>query len=134
MQLEAVGMVEVLSLARRDFLDVVLRNRTATEHLLSTLSHMVRRLSDIDAGPQTDSVEGRVARNLLEYADQYGEVVDGTVEVQGLLLRPDLGALVGVTRPVFNRLLRGWEDQGIVGRRGRRLAILDPERLRQKIS
>jgi CRP-like cAMP-binding protein len=78
-------------------------------------------------------VERRVARKLLELVDQHGEVVDGVVELEWPVNAVEFSSLVGATRPVVNRVLRRWEDEGMITRRGRRLVILDPERLRKRI-
>jgi hypothetical protein len=41
--------------------------------------------------------------------------------------------MVGAVRPTVNQLMVRWEERGIIVRRGRHIAILDPERLHRRI-
>jgi CRP-like cAMP-binding protein len=112
---------------------VVLGNRTVTTHLLAALTRMVRRLTESVGGFTTYAVEGRLANKLFDLADQYGEEVDGARELQLSITVEELAAMVGAVRPTINQLMVRWEDRGIIERRGRHIAILDPERLRERI-
>jgi CRP-like cAMP-binding protein len=132
-RVEALEAVETITLARDDFLDVVLGDRTVTQHLLAALTRMVRRLTDSVGDLTTYAVEGRLASKLLQLADQYGEMVDGAVELQLSVTVEELAAMVGAVRPTVNQLMVRWEERGIIVRRGRHIAILDPERLHRRI-
>jgi len=50
------------------------------------------------------------------------------------MTQEDLAAMIGATRASVNKLLGWYEDRGAIQRRGRRIAILDPERLRRRIT
>ncbi len=50
------------------------------------------------------------------------------------MTQEDLAAMIGATRASVNKVLGWYEEQGAIERRGRRLAILDPERLRRRIT
>jgi CRP/FNR family transcriptional regulator/CRP/FNR family cyclic AMP-dependent transcriptional regulator len=49
------------------------------------------------------------------------------------LTQEDLAAMVGATRASVNKLLGWYEDRGLIARRGRRISVIDPDRLRARI-
>jgi CRP/FNR family transcriptional regulator len=78
-------------------------------------------------------LEGRLAKRLLELAEEYGRPSDGAIEIALPVTQDDLAAMIGVARASVNRVIGAYEDRGLLERRGRRIAILDPERLRRRI-
>jgi len=75
-------------------------------------------------------VRSRVAHILLELAEDVGER-DGDAIVLGLeFTQAELATLVGSTRQTVNAHLREFEAEGVVGRHGRKLAIVDKDALR----
>lgn len=69
----------------------------------------------------------RVAQALLAMSDH--EAGSGGDEVAPRVTQDDLAAMVGVTRQTINRLLTGWEDEGLVRRLYGRVQLVDPARL-----
>ena len=65
----------------------------------------------------------RVARYLLERGDDTGSVE--LVDTQ-----EQIGAQIGTVREVVGRALRSLESRGLIGRRGRRIDLLEPNALR----
>jgi len=74
-------------------------------------------------------VRSRLAHILLELGASLGERRDGRTVIGADLTQAELATLIGSTRQTVNATLRALEAQGIVGRDGRRLALLDPEAL-----
>jgi CRP-like cAMP-binding protein len=60
--------------------------------------------------------------------------VDGGIEIELPMTQEDLAAMIGATRASVNKLLGLYEDRGAIQRRGRRIAIFDPDRLRRRIT
>lgn len=74
-------------------------------------------------------VRSRLAHILLELAASLGERHDGRVVIAADLTQAEIATLIGSTRQTVNATLRELEARGLVGRDGRRLALLDMEAL-----
>jgi len=77
-------------------------------------------------------VHARLARTLLEMSDRYGIRKDG-IEIDFDLTQTDLATMVGATRERVNRALAAFRAQGLIELRGRKIALLDTDRLRQRV-
>jgi CRP/FNR family cyclic AMP-dependent transcriptional regulator len=75
-------------------------------------------------------VRSRLANILLELGEDLGERDGDATVLRVELTQAELATLVGSTRQTVNANLRELESEGIVGRRGRRLAILRCDELR----
>jgi len=65
-------------------------------------------------------------------ADRYGVKRNG-IEIDFDLTQADLATMVGATRERVNRALAAFRAQGLLELRGRKIALLDTTRLRQRI-
>jgi len=130
---EALEPVETLVLARSDFMGIIGTNTQAMECLLLTLTHRVRHITQLLADLTFLDLEGRLAKKLLELAEEYGRDVEGAIEIELPLTQEDLAAMIGATRTSVNRLLGWYEDHGAIRRRGRRIVVTDRERLRRRL-
>ena len=131
---ETLESVQTLSLSRADFMAFIRSNPTATERMMVALAGMVRRADESMADLVFLDLEGRLVKKLLELADAHGRKVDGAIEIELPMTQEDLAAMIGATRASVNKLLGFYEDRGAVQRRGRRIAIMDPDRLRRRIT
>ncbi len=130
----ALEEVETLTLNRADFLDVLRRSPAVVETLFTVLAGTIRRLTDDVADLLFLDVRGRLAKKLLDLAGGYGEQTDGALEIGISLTQTELAGMVGSTRPRVNKLLGFFEDDGAIARRGRRIAILNPEALQRWVN
>ena len=130
----ALEPVETASLARSDLLRCLREHPAAMERLLTALAGMVRRADEGMADLVFLDLEGRLVKKLLELAADHGRAADGAVEIELPMTQEDLAAMIGATRASVNKLLGWYEDRGAIERRGRRIAIFDPERLRRRIT
>jgi len=76
-------------------------------------------------------VRSRVAHMLLELAEDFGEPEGEAILLQIALTQAELATLVGSTRQTVNASLRELEAEGLIGRRGARLLLLQTEGLRR---
>lgn len=74
-------------------------------------------------------VRSRLAHILVELAASFGERREGRTVIGADLTQAELATLIGSTRQTVNATLREFEGQGLVGRDGRRIALLDPDAL-----
>lgn len=125
----ALEACELLVIGRNEFLHFLERSPKASIALLTVLARRLRHLSQ-RVGDRLAEVPVRLARQLLRLADAHGvQEPSGTVIIDLKLSQADLGELVGATRETVNKLVRSWTDDGLLERRGRRLAVADRSRL-----
>lgn len=130
---EAIGPVETLMLPRQDFLAVVDQSPEIRSHLLATLAGRLRRTSDLAADLAFLDGRARLAKILLELADEHGQAVRGGTRIELPIGQADLAAMAGTTRESVNKFLRWFHAQGAIVRTGRRIVVVDPELLRRRI-
>jgi len=131
---ETLEAVQTLSLSRADFMTFVRANPQTAERMMIALAGMVRRADESMADLVFLDLEGRLVKKLLELAEAHGRDIDGAIEIELPITQEDLAAMIGATRASVNKLLGYYEDRGAVQRRGRRIAIMDAERLRRRIN
>jgi CRP/FNR family cyclic AMP-dependent transcriptional regulator len=130
----ALEPVETVSIARDDFMQCLRANPPAMERLLVELAAMVRLANEGLADLVFLDLEGRLVKKLLDLAASHGRPVEGAIEIELPMTQEDLAAMIGATRASVNKLLGWYESLGAIQRRGRRIAIFDPERLRRRIT
>jgi CRP/FNR family transcriptional regulator, cyclic AMP receptor protein len=131
---EALETVETVCLNRRDFTEFLRESPAAMERMLAALAASLRKTNQELADLVFLDLEGRLVKKLLELADEYGRETEGLVEIELPMTQEDLAAMIGATRASVNKLLGWYEDRGAIQRRGRRIAIHDPDRLRRRIT
>ena len=131
----AMEQVETLMLGRQDFLSFFRSNMSAAEQLVVNMARIIRRVNEDVADLAFLDLPGRLAKKLLDLADSHGEPIDGGkgVEITVPLTQEELAGMIGATRPSVNKVLGWYEDQGAIQRRGRKIAILKPDMLRQRV-
>lgn len=75
-------------------------------------------------------VPGRLARKLMELAQDYGRVEAKGVRLYLPLTQSDLASLIGATRESINKSLRDFREQEWILVKQGAITILDPEALR----
>lgn len=99
----------------------------ASREVAERLRRFSRRLEEVSTRP----VQSRIASHLLQLAGREGGEVSRGLVVDLGATREVAAATVGTVREVFIRTLRGIEKEGVVALRGRRVEILDPDRLQE---
>ncbi|HVP21368.1 MAG TPA: Crp/Fnr family transcriptional regulator [Anaerolineaceae bacterium] len=77
----------------------------------------------------TERVENRLAHTLLRLASQSGKKVATGVLIDLRLTRKDLGEMTGTTLYTVSRLLRQWENQGLITADREHIIICNPHGL-----
>jgi CRP/FNR family transcriptional regulator len=90
------------------------------ENLARRARHLVTLVQDLSMR----NVRGRLARLLLEQAQDQGEA-----EVDRFLTQEEMASRLGTVREVVGRVLRGLAAEGIIELDRHRILILDPDRL-----
>lgn len=100
--------------------------------LIELLSMRLRQITEYAESLAFLDIHGRVARALLQLADRHG-VENNGIEIDFDMTQGELASMVGATRERVNRALASFRAQGLIELRGRKIALLDPERLRLRI-
>jgi len=110
----ALEPLEVLTIYRNDFLEILKDNFSITRKVLSELSRRVRRMSMRIESLATMDVYGRLARFFLDLAQQQGKVTDnGYVSVT----RPThqaIANMIGTSRETVSRLMHDLMRQNLL--------------------
>ena len=101
-------------------------------HMLQALARRLRRANDVTADLVFTDVPGRVAKNLLDLADRFGEQDRDGLHVHHDLTQEELAQLVGASRETVNKALADFAARGWLQISARSVLILDIERLRRR--
>ncbi len=94
-----------------------------------TVGHRVGEMNTRIVELATQQVEQRVANAVLRLVNQTGRKVDGGIEIDFPITRQDLSELTATTLHTVSRLLSGWEKQGLVQSKRKRIKVCDPHAL-----
>ena len=102
------------------------------EQLLRVLARRLRRTNNTLADLIFTDVPGRVAKNLLQMAGQFGSRDGGVLRVTHDLTQEEMAQLVGASRETVNKALADFASRGWLRLDGKSVIILDPERLARR--
>lgn len=122
---EALEPTETLTLHREDFMRYIQDNPDFALHVLQTMARRIRRLNNQVSDIFFLDLPARLARQLLELADEHGrETADGIL-IQISLTQTDLAEMTGATRVSINKALGRFRRAGWVKVNGRKFTILN---------
>ena len=99
-------------------------------NLVKILSARVRLSDQLIQALATLDVNGRVARQLLAFAEKYGREKDGAMQIRIVLTQGDIADLVGASRKRVNQTMVLFKEQGLIDTDAEgRIAIKDSEGL-----
>jgi len=101
-------------------------------HLLRALAQRLRRANDVMADLVFTDVPGRVAKQLLDLADRFGEQRADGLHVNHDLTQEELAQLVGASRETVNKALADFVTRGWIHLSARSVVLLDTDRLRRR--
>jgi CRP/FNR family transcriptional regulator len=128
----AVTDATVAALAHDALRPWLLERPDVSMHMLRALAKRVRREFDVTADLVFTDVPGRVAKNLLDLADRFGEQDRDGLHVHHDLTQEELAQLVGASRETVNKALADFAARGWLQISARSVLILDIERLRRR--
>ncbi len=115
-------------LTRDDFLGFLEAHPTAVRVVLDVLAKTIRRLSDRVEDLIFLDVPSRVAKYLLDLAQN-----DGNEKLELTLTQDELAAFIGASRVSVNRVLGDLERREIIEIKRRHIVIRDSEKLAKEI-
>lgn len=84
------------------------------KNLVKILSSRVRLSDQMIQSLATLDVNGRVARQLLAFAERYGHESNGVLKIRIALTQSDIADLVGASRKRVNQTMVFFKEQGLI--------------------
>jgi CRP/FNR family transcriptional regulator, cyclic AMP receptor protein len=120
----------ILTLNRPALMNLLQQWPEIMQGVLESLSDVVRRLTGRTADFVFLDLYGRVAKLLLSLAGEVKEEQNVVVDLH--MTQSDLARMVGVARQSFNNALHELARRGYIELQGKRIVLLDVERLRSR--
>ncbi len=118
---------QLLILRREDFRRRVEANATVAWALLTELSRRLRRADVKIGGLVLLDVPGRIARLLLDLADEAGSEA-----IEKPLTHQTIAQMIGASRETVSRAMKEFQDAGLITVERRRIAVGDREALEKR--
>lgn len=119
----------IVFIPREDFLAVLSRSEVLGKRLLKTLSHEFSVLANSLSMFAQKSVRERLALQLIVLREKYKTSHAPGQPVEINMSRDDLASLVGTARENVVRLLTEFKHENILETNGRRIVVLDINKL-----
>ena len=126
------GRIRMLRISASVFIDVLGETPTLGVTLARSLSQRLRRTFELFQDATFETLEIRLARQLLYLADVGARANMNDVVLEQRLRQPDLADLLGATTRSIITILNDWRSRGVVAydSRSARLTIRDLKRMR----
>ena len=129
-----VTKVRAVEMNRNALMALIAARPEITTQLLRVLARRLRRTTDDLSDFSFADVPGRVARQLLQLAQQFGVQSNGTLRVTHDLTQEEIAQLVGASRDAVNKALSDFTQRGWIILEGKTVLILNSERLSLRTS
>jgi len=130
---EALKDTESLTLHRDEFIRYIRNNPDLSLHVLQSLARNIRRLNNQLSDVFFLNLPARLARTLLNLAEQHGRVTTNGIVIDLSLTQTDLAEMTGATRVSINKALGRFRREGWVYAKGRKFTLLNVEALQHLI-
>jgi len=123
----AMDDAQLLILRREDFRRRVEANPTVAWALLTELSRRLRRADQKIGGLVLLDVPGRIARLLLDLADEGGKPA-----IDKPLTHQTIAQMIGASRETVSRAMKEFQDSGLITVERRRIAVGNRDALEKR--
>lgn len=127
---QAILPTRTLGIYRKDFGDLLENNPRISREIIKVLSQRLRQTNAQLMNVVFRDARGRVLSTLYDLGLRYGTPVNGSTRIDLKLTHQELANLVGTARETISRILAELQDEGLVQLDGRRLILIDLEKLR----
>lgn len=130
----ALDQTVLYTMSRENFRQHTLRYPQLALNFMKVLSSRVRSSTlQLDSLASLD-VSQRLARKLLQLAQDYGVAEADGVAIKVRLTQSDLASMVGATRESINKTVRDFRQKGWVNMEQGHITILDAEALKAQVT
>ena len=130
----ALDETVLYTMSRENFREQMREYPQLALNFMKVLSQRVRYSTKQVDSLATLDVPQRLARKLLELAQDYGRAASNGVQIDMTLTQTHLASLIGATRESINKWLREFRKQGWIRVESGQISILDPDALRAQVS
>ncbi|HLB49281.1 MAG TPA: Crp/Fnr family transcriptional regulator [Anaerolineales bacterium] len=128
---EATENTVVYTLSRDLFREHMRRAPQLALNFMKALSVRVRHTTDQVGNLALLDVPSRLARKLLELAQNHGQVEAEGVRINLTLTQSELASMIGATRESINKALGNFKRQSLIRMEQGHIIIVDPDSLRE---
>ncbi|GIW22874.1 MAG: Crp/Fnr family transcriptional regulator [Candidatus Sericytochromatia bacterium] len=129
----ALEDTETITITRDDFTRLLRSNPDISLKIMFTLCKRLRKADKQVESLAFLSAQGRVARVILDLADERGEEKDNKIVIYHRMTRQELANIAGTSRETLTRVLMDFNDNKIINIGKNRIEILDKKRLKEQI-
>ncbi len=129
----AVEDTQALIIFRENFINLIKKTPSMTLGMLTELSSRLRTTTENISNLTFFDAYGKVARCLLDLADQVGQKEEDGVAIQLTLSRQELANMSGLSRETFARILKEFQVRGCLKVQGKKIVILNEKVMRREI-
>ena len=130
---EAASPATVLTLQREDFRQAIVQHPAMSIAVMSALVDRVRRADEMVEDAVFLDLPSRLAKKLLDLAENHGVATPLGFEIRLRLTQQDLADMVGATRARVNEAITHFKERGVLTMTRHHLIIANPDELRSRI-
>lgn len=114
---------------KSDFLSILSKNPAFFQKLMKAVCHELGVMEEKLAQLAQKSVRERLAATIIMLKETYGMEGEGSDVIDIALSREDLANIVGTATETVIRLLSEFKSDGMIGLKGKKIQVLDAQRL-----
>ena len=118
-----ISDAHILRLARRDFLQLLKSYPSIAINVMTEMCVRLRRADESIGNLALLDVYGRVARFLIELADEEGEDSPEGILLQKVPTQQHIASRIGTSRETVSRALSEFQRRGFIEQRGKALLV-----------
>lgn len=130
----ALDKTVLYTISRESFRQHMQRFPQLALNFMKELTHRVRYNTRQMDSLASLPVSQRLARKLLELAQDYGRIEADSVIIDMTLTQANLASLIGATRESTNKILRDFRERCLIWFEYGRITILDADALRTEVT
>ena len=116
---------EVVTINREDFLNLIRTNNKVAFNLMTELAVRLRKSDQQIEALSLDDAEHRIGVSILNLAEEMGLIRKGAVVIENLPYQQDIANMAGTSRETVSRVMKNFEDRGLITKTGHKLSIPD---------
>ena len=116
---------EVITINREDFLNLLKTNNRVSLNLMTEFAIRLRKTDQQIEALSLDDAEHRIGVSILNLAEEMGVIRKGAVTVKNLPYQQDIANMAGTSRETVSRVMKIFEERGLITKSGHRLSIPD---------
>ncbi len=116
---------EVVTINREEFLNIVKTNNKVALNLMTEFAIRLRKSDQQIEALSLDDAEHRIGVSILNLAEEMGVIRKGAVTIENLPYQQDIANMAGTSRETVSRVMKIFEDRGLITKTGHKLSIPD---------